>query len=120
MTQFVFESSGKMQLPSQDALEAADADSAILAFSSGTVEGGEPYWAYVAVVPSKYSEFYARSAAREAFQLEEYGTVIEMGFDAAPPPEPTQVQLQVSAAGKLSATVEPGALLGPALLAVMV
>ena len=37
-----------------------------------------------------------------------------------PPPAPTQVQVQVSAAGKVSATVAPVAVLGPALLAVMV
>ena len=37
-----------------------------------------------------------------------------------PPPAPTQVQVQVSEAGKVSATVAPVALLGPALLAVMV
>src|SRR5947208_252844 len=34
-----------------------------------------------------------------------------------PPPAPTQVQVQVSEAGKVSATVVPVALLGPALLA---
>ena len=37
-----------------------------------------------------------------------------------PPPAPAQVQVQVSAAGKVSATVLPGASLSPALLAVMV
>src|SRR5690242_12201096 len=37
-----------------------------------------------------------------------------------PPPAPTHVQVQVSEAGKVSDTVEPGALLGPALEAVMV
>src|SRR5712675_2465934 len=37
-----------------------------------------------------------------------------------PPPAPTQVVLQVSVAGKVSATVAPVAALGPALLAVMV
>src|SRR3954465_11383411 len=36
-----------------------------------------------------------------------------------PPPAPTHVHVQVSEAGKVSATEEPGALLGPALLAVM-
>jgi hypothetical protein len=42
--------------------------------------------------------------------------------DAAqvPPPAPTQVQVPVSEAGNVSATVAPGALDGPALLAVMV
>ena len=34
-----------------------------------------------------------------------------------PPPAPTQVQVQVSDAGKVSATVEPGALLGPTFAA---
>ncbi len=37
-----------------------------------------------------------------------------------PPPAPTQVQVQVSDAGNVSATVAPVALLGPALLAVIV
>jgi hypothetical protein len=38
-----------------------------------------------------------------------------------PPPAPTQVQVTpVIAAGNVSATVEPGALLGPALDAVIV
>src|SRR6185369_14442417 len=37
-----------------------------------------------------------------------------------PPPAPTHVQVQVSDAGNVSATVAPVALLGPALLAVMV
>ncbi len=37
-----------------------------------------------------------------------------------PPPAPTHVQVQVSEAGKVSATVAPVALLGPALLAMMV
>src|SRR3954470_2550904 len=37
-----------------------------------------------------------------------------------PPPAPTQVQVQVSDAGKVSATVVPVALLGPAVEAVTV
>src|SRR5262249_61968354 len=37
-----------------------------------------------------------------------------------PPPAPTQVHVQVSAAGNVSATVEPGAALGPAFAAVIV
>src|SRR6185436_2247721 len=37
-----------------------------------------------------------------------------------PPPAPTQVHVQVRDAGKVSATVAPGALLGPGLEAVIV
>src|SRR5437588_2230062 len=37
-----------------------------------------------------------------------------------PPPAPAHVHVQVSEAGKVSATVDPGALLGPALEAVIV
>jgi hypothetical protein len=37
-----------------------------------------------------------------------------------PPPAPTHVHVQVSEAGKVSATVEPVAALGPALEAVIV
>ncbi len=37
-----------------------------------------------------------------------------------PPPAPAHVQVAVKAAAKVSATVDPGALLGPALLATIV
>jgi hypothetical protein len=37
-----------------------------------------------------------------------------------PPPAPTQVQVPVRTAGNVSATAEPGALLGPAFEAVIV
>jgi hypothetical protein len=37
-----------------------------------------------------------------------------------PPPAPTHVQVHVSDAGNVSATVAPGALLGPAFDAVIV
>ena len=37
-----------------------------------------------------------------------------------PPPAPTQVQVQVSDAGKVSLTVAPVAVLGPAFAAVIV
>ena len=71
-------------------------------------------------------------AAAEMVQLAVYVTLPPAGRLAkslmlpepdavqVPPPAPTHVQLQVRDAGKVSATVVPVALLGPALLAVMV
>lgn len=87
MTSFDFESSGKLQLPSQGELLSADEDSAILAYSHGTVEDGRDYWAYIAIKPSLYRSFYKLSAARQTLALDEYGTVLAAGFTKEPPPE---------------------------------
>ena len=71
-------------------------------------------------------------AAGETLQLAVYVTLPPLGRltellmlpepDAVqvPPPAPTHVHVHVSDAGNVSATVEPGALLGPALDAVIV
>ena len=86
MTVFNFEPSGKLKLPSQEELLKADNDAAILTYSHGTMDGN-PYWAYVAVKPSKYREFSRRSAARESLVFKDYGTVLAGGFAASPPAE---------------------------------
>ena len=71
-------------------------------------------------------------AAAEMLQLAVYVTLPPLGRltellmlpepDAVqvPPPAPTHVHVHVSDAGNVSATVEPGALLGPAFDAVIV
>ena len=86
MTAFDFEPSGKMKLPSLQELLNADQDTAILAYSYGMLDGA-PYWAYVAVKPSKYHEFYRRANAKESFLLSDYGTVLASGMSGSPPPE---------------------------------
>jgi len=84
---FTFESGGKVKLPSDEELAKADGETAILAYSNGTTEDGRPYYAYVAVKPSKYKEFYALTAARQALVIAEYGSVIRGGFEKEPPLE---------------------------------
>ena len=89
-TVFQFEPSGKIKLPSDEELTKLDGDNAILAYTSGVMQDGRPYYAYVAVRPSLYKKFRQLTAACQSMILSEYGEVIEAGIAAAPPPEVVQ------------------------------
>jgi hypothetical protein len=90
MTEFVFDTSGRVQQPSPEALAQADEDLAILGFVHGAMEDGRPYYAYVAIKPSQFREFHALTTAKKAMVIGEYGTVIAAGFEFEPPPEVVQ------------------------------
>ena len=84
---FAFEGAGKVKLSSGEELAKADQETAILAYTSGTTDDDRPYYAYVAVKPSKYQEFYALTSAKQALVIAEYGTIICGGFEEKPPLE---------------------------------
>ena len=50
----------------------------IMLLCQGTEETGQDFWAYVAVRPSMAKAF-ADARAKGAFELEDYGTIIEYG-----------------------------------------
>ncbi len=85
-----FDGSGKVKAPPAEQLKAADADTAIIAYTSGTTGDGRPYYAYLAVRPSKYREFYELSSARKEITLGDYGKIVLAGFEPAPPPDVVQ------------------------------
>ena len=87
MTAIAFEASGKVKSPSADELAEADKGSAILGYVDGTMEDGRPYYAFVAIIPSKYQEFHALTAAKKPMVIGKYGTVFAAGFESQPPPE---------------------------------
>jgi hypothetical protein len=86
MTSIAFEASGKVRCSSTEELAEADKETAILGYVHGTMEDGRPYWAYVAIIPSKYREFHALTAARKAMVIGNYGTVVAAGFESRPQP----------------------------------
>jgi hypothetical protein len=81
------EPSGKVQKPTAEELKAADENSGVLCLSKGVLDSGKPYFAYIAVKPSLFEEFYKRSSARETFVLDDYGIIIYMDELAEPPIE---------------------------------
>lgn len=86
MASLQFDNDGKIKTASAESLTQADANgAAIIAFSSGNTASGRPYYAYVAVKPSKYREFCEKSEARETIKLSDYGRVVAHGFESAPP-----------------------------------
>jgi len=89
-TTFQFQASGKIKLPPDEELTKLDGDNAILAYTSGKMQDGRPYYAYIAVRPSLYKKFRQLTAARQTIILRDYGEVLEAGFASSPPPEIVQ------------------------------
>ncbi|MGE0753545.1 MAG: hypothetical protein AB7L92_00100 [Alphaproteobacteria bacterium] len=90
MQQVEFNKNNKIKSSSENALKHADAHASIIAFTNGTTESGRPYYAYIAVKPSKYREFCERTEAREAIRLTDYGKLVVYGYESTPPAEVKQ------------------------------
>jgi hypothetical protein len=86
---FHFDSSGRLrQLTEAELLAAdADADSSIICRDQGVTSDGRPYWVYIKVRPSMYSEFMRLSEAGETKIFADYGTILKYGFDEEVPAE---------------------------------
>jgi hypothetical protein len=87
---FVFDNQGRVREPSMDEYALADEDTKILSYTHGTTQDGRPFYAYVAVYPSKYKEFHRMTATKEPFAIEDYGTIVEGAFEVAPTQEVVQ------------------------------
>lgn len=85
---FHFASSGKLRAPSEAELAAAEAaGGAVVVLSSGTLADGSPYWAYLAVKPTRYKDYLDITSTRQPLVLEEYGRILACGLDSEVPPE---------------------------------
>ena len=89
-----FEKSGALKPYTAEELAAADHTSSVLVLDQGTLDNGVPYWAYLAVRPSKYAEFMEFTAARKPIRLTEYGVILEYGLDAEVPADVQQAMKQ--------------------------
>lgn len=85
MIRFSFDPQGKFETASAEELKALDRHTAIIAFTSGALPDSAPFYAYIAVRPSKYRDFYERTAAGIPLVLRDYGTVIRAGLAPQPP-----------------------------------
>jgi hypothetical protein len=81
---FTLEADGKVKKPSSEDLRQADEESGIICLSKGTLADGSPYYAYIAVKPSKFAEFHRLSSERKAIDLDDYGEVLAFGKKAEP------------------------------------
>jgi len=77
---FTFDSSGTLKEPTAAEVAAADSDSAIIVLNRGKLDDGAPYWAYIAVKPSRYREFIKATEERRRVLLEEYGAFLHYGY----------------------------------------
>lgn len=84
---YTFDKYGDISSLTETQLKEADKDSSIFVKNTGRLKDGTPYWAYVAVRPSKYAIFMQAVATKTPLMLEEYGEIVECGFDEEVPHE---------------------------------
>ena len=88
MSSYSFDTkSGKLIPPSEEELKELDQTSAIVAYTTGQMPDGRVYYAFIAVLPSKYIEFHAKTKACTPLVLDEYGTILQADFEARPSAE---------------------------------
>ena len=85
MAALAFKSSGELLPPTEEELVEADKDCYILCYTDGMMPDGRPYYAYIAVKPSKYLEFKKITDAGDGLTLADYGEVIAGDFETKPP-----------------------------------
>ena len=84
-----------IETPSAEEMALADDNFEIIALSTGKMEDGTAYWAYIAVDPSKYQAF---ATATPPIDLEDYGTILKAGEGNEPPDDVKQeMELQIGA-----------------------
>lgn len=66
-------------------LERSDCANRIIEFVQGTKANGLPFFAYIAVPPSKLIAF-KRAERRGSYNLQDYGEILEMGDTLIPTP----------------------------------
>ncbi len=82
---FQFEEDGRLKKKSAEELAALDADSFVIVLDRGTDMEGRPYWAYIAVKPSKFEEFMRLTETGENKIFADYGTILKYGYDKEVP-----------------------------------
>jgi hypothetical protein len=87
MIALAFDESGNVAVPAPRELEKIDTHTYVVAFTDGKVADGRHYYAYIAVKPSLYQEFYNNTLEKKPMVLSNYGTVIIADFLQNPPEE---------------------------------
>lgn len=82
---YQFEINGTLKAMTAEELAAADADSTVIERDHGVLEDGTPYWAYIAVKPSKYKDFKRLTSQHAPINLSDYGNILKYGFDKQVP-----------------------------------
>jgi hypothetical protein len=84
--QYQFDSFGNLKTRSMQELASIEDDSnAVIVLSQRTARDGRPYWAYIAVRPSRYADYMRAAKAHETVIFSDYGTVLQYGFDKEVP-----------------------------------
>ncbi len=72
--------------PTEEELKKADDEVAIVVLTQGETEDNRPFYAYLAIPPSKYLAF-KKAEESGSYALQDYGEVIAFDYAEAPPEE---------------------------------
>ncbi len=89
----LFKPDGTLNFLSDEELKQADETNRVLCFSDGTLADGTPYWAYIAVLPSKHATFLELTRTRQPLRLTDFGEMIAAGYEETVP-EDIQQEMQ--------------------------
>ena len=71
-----------------------ETDIRIIQYVDGTKADGELFWAYVAMKPERYEEYYSQVMANEVLDLDDFGEILHQGGGAEPPEEIKQAMIK--------------------------
>lgn len=69
-----------------DLADDIDETVSVLQLATG-LSDGKPFWAYVAMFPTRYKEYYTKVTEGQPVDLTEYGEVLVKGWGEEPPEE---------------------------------
>jgi hypothetical protein len=84
--EYQFDAFGNLKTNTLQEIATMESDSdAVIVFDHGSTDDGRPWWAYIAVRPSRYDEYLLARKGHQAILLSDYGTVLKYGFNAEVP-----------------------------------
>lgn len=91
-TQEALEASQEALLRKSD-IDAADNEVSIMVLVRGTLATEDPFWAYLAIPPSKYLAFKS-AESKGGYAMSDYGNVVEIGVGAIEPPDDIKQRME--------------------------
>lgn len=86
-------STPNIPMPSADDLAKADQEVSIMVLVRGTLATSDPFWAYLAIPPSKYLPFKQAEAAG-GYSMSDFGEVVEMDIGSTEPPAEVKQKME--------------------------
>ena len=84
--QYRFDAFGTLQTKTLQEIEEMETDADfVIVLAQGISSDDKPYWAYIAIRPSRYADYMRAAKAHALIVFADYGTILQYGFDKEVP-----------------------------------